>query len=243
MSLTAPAEDALGRLRWRPLRQGDRVRPGEVVLCGEGDEVELAFSRPLMKDHLGIDADYVLPELFEKRSEQEVFLPVPASSLMRVAIPPGLGASGPHPDARARTVKGQPRVTADLREIATLFVEQEIFAHAERRSVATRAPAAAAAPALNVPRRIGIAPFPRMGPKSGVVIERALEGGPAARAGLSTGDKILAVDGQPVGDIWELKRVVESGHGPTMVLSVQRKGATQPALVTLELEAGAPGGE
>src|SRR5690606_30710657 len=124
------------------------------------DEVMLAFSRPLMQEHLGIDAAYLLPELFPKRSEREVFLPVPARSLLRVAIPPGLGATGPHPEARAREVSGAPRVTSDLRELAGVFGEQEVFAGAGMMPAQTSAPAE---PTARPPRRIGIVPFPRMG--------------------------------------------------------------------------------
>jgi hypothetical protein len=234
----------VARLRFAPLRVGDAVAPEDVVLCGSGDQVLLAFSRRLMSDYLGIDARYLLPELFEEHNEREVYLTVPEESLFRLSIPPGIGSGRPHPTARVRDLDGSPRYTSDLGTIDALFDERQVFARSDREGVEEappperepQAPGDSGAPPIPRDRRIGISGFPRMGPRTGVVIERTLTGGPAAEAGLVTGDKIVAVNGQPVGDIWDLKRELRASRGPTVVLSVRHRGETITELVEIELD-------
>src|SRR5262245_42155511 len=82
---------ALGRLRWAALHEGDPVDPGDLVLCGEGDQVVLAFSRKLMSAYLGIDAEALLPELFTTVNDTEVLFALPGPALMRLSIPGGIG--------------------------------------------------------------------------------------------------------------------------------------------------------
>jgi regulator of sigma E protease len=64
-------------------------------------------------------------------------------------------------------------------------------------------------------------------------VGRVTEGGPAAQAGLRTGDRIVAVDGKPV-QYWEdLARVVQGAEGRPLALTVQgRDGAQRAATVT-----------
>lgn len=240
LNLTDNARAALSRQRFAPLRLGDRVEAGDVILCGEDDRVLLAFSKRLMVDYLGIDASFLIPELFPQRSESELYLLVPAAQLMRLFIPPGIGTQVPHPEARVRELSGSPKFSSDLRAVEELFDERQIFARTTPTVTAT-APAAptptptATAPEAKPekPRRLGISPFPRMGPKSGVVIERVLANGPASRSKLNTGDKIVAVNGKKVGDIYELKAEVEGSHGPEVVLSVRRRGSKGTETVTV----------
>jgi regulator of sigma E protease len=65
---------------------------------------------------------------------------------------------------------------------------------------------------------------------------RVTEGGPAAQAGLKTGDRIVAVEGQPVQYWDEVLRAVQSTRGETIQLTVrtesgERKVAVTPAQV------------
>jgi regulator of sigma E protease len=63
------------------------------------------------------------------------------------------------------------------------------------------------------------------------VVGRVTEGGPAAQAGLTTGERIVAVDGRPV-QYWEdLARVVQSAGGRT--LQVTMRGAAAERTVAL----------
>lgn len=252
LNLPDEARAAVARLRFVPLRVGDRVSRGDMILCGPGDRALLAFSRRLMADYFGIDADYLLPELFgrsEGRSSllpsspddqrlhppKEVFLEVPQRQLMRLNIPPGIGADRSHPQARVREISGTPKLSGDLRAIGLLFTEQEIFARvvgdAPQPVTKDRRSEASPSQKRSSPRRLGISAFPRMGPKSGVVIERVMPGGPAQRAKLGSGDKILAVNGEVVGDLFELIRELEQSHGPLVVLKVRRKKAKSSELV------------
>jgi regulator of sigma E protease len=61
-------------------------------------------------------------------------------------------------------------------------------------------------------------------PVSPAVIGRVVEGGPAARAGLSTGDRIVAVDDRAV-EYWEdLLQAVQQGRGETLQVVARRNG-------------------
>ncbi|MFI5327559.1 MAG: RIP metalloprotease RseP, partial [Candidatus Rokuibacteriota bacterium] len=64
-------------------------------------------------------------------------------------------------------------------------------------------------------------------------VGRVTEGGPAAQAGLRTGDRIAAVDGKPV-QYWEdLARVVQTATGRALELTVQgRDGAPRKVALT-----------
>jgi regulator of sigma E protease len=58
------------------------------------------------------------------------------------------------------------------------------------------------------------------------VLGRVQDGGPAAQAGLKTGDRVIAVDGAPVAHWDELLQAVRNGNGETFQITVRReKGA------------------
>jgi len=62
-----------------------------------------------------------------------------------------------------------------------------------------------------------------LGTDKGVVIRRTVPGSPADRAGLTTGDVITAVDGQPIVDIEGLgKQIFKHKIGDTITFTVQR---------------------
>jgi cytochrome c biogenesis protein CcmG, thiol:disulfide interchange protein DsbE len=85
------------------------------------------------------------------------------------------------------------------------------------------APAAADEPASATPW-VGIALAPR---EEGVAIERVIDGTPAARAGLRSGDAVLALDGLSIDTATELiSRIQEKGIGQRVTLTVARGGKT-----------------
>ncbi len=62
----------------------------------------------------------------------------------------------------------------------------------------------------------------QLGGEGGVVVENAT--GPAARAGIRPGDVIIGFNGQPLKDIDQLRKLVDSAKG-SVALLVQREGA------------------
>ena len=91
-----------------------------------------------------------------------------------------------------------------------------------------------AGPAMNFVLAVLIAAvmFTAIGrPVAPAVVGRVTEGGPAGQAGLTTGERIVAVDGRPV-QYWEdLARVVQSAGGRTM--QVTARGAAGERTVAL----------
>ncbi|MBI2015127.1 MAG: RIP metalloprotease RseP [Candidatus Rokubacteria bacterium] len=64
------------------------------------------------------------------------------------------------------------------------------------------------------------------------LIGRVAEGGPAAAAGLKTGDVVTAVDGRPVSHWEDLERAIAGSGGRALRLAVRRDGRETPATVT-----------
>ena len=60
---------------------------------------------------------------------------------------------------------------------------------------------------------------------------------PAAGAGISLGDRILSVDGRPIGSIGEIQRYVATRADKTVVLSVEHEGVTRDIKVMPKLAA------
>lgn len=63
-------------------------------------------------------------------------------------------------------------------------------------------------------------------PPRPAVIGRVLAGGPAERAGLQSGDRVLAVDGQPVADFTALVELISARPDREIVVEYERGGAT-----------------
>ncbi len=74
-------------------------------------------------------------------------------------------------------------------------------------------------------------------PVAPAVVGRVTDGGPAAQAGLRTGDRIVAVDRQPV-QYWEdVMRAVQSGQGRRLELTVQgREGERAVSLLPTKVK-------
>ncbi|MFQ5948202.1 MAG: S1C family serine protease [Acidimicrobiia bacterium] len=68
----------------------------------------------------------------------------------------------------------------------------------------------------------------------GLLIRMVEEGGPAERAGLTVGDLIVAVDGQPVTDVDSLYQVLDDAR-PGAELDVQLLRGVDPVTLTVEL--------
>jgi serine protease Do len=68
----------------------------------------------------------------------------------------------------------------------------------------------------------------------GVAVTKVLEGSPAARAGLKEGDVILRFDGETVGSVQKLNRLInEAAPEQTVRLSISRQGSEQELSATL----------
>ena len=64
------------------------------------------------------------------------------------------------------------------------------------------------------------------------VLGEVAHNGPAARAGLAAGDRIVAVDGMPVRDFRDISRYVSGTAGKTIAIRYARGGAEQTVQVT-----------
>jgi S1-C subfamily serine protease len=72
---------------------------------------------------------------------------------------------------------------------------------------------------------------------TGVLIDAVAAGSPAASAGLQTGDTIVAIGGEPVHSMAELRtRLYAEGAGSVLEVTVERSGKTMQA--TIELTSG-----
>ena len=71
---------------------------------------------------------------------------------------------------------------------------------------------------------LGITPWR---PEVPATLGRVLEDGPASRAGLEAGDRIVSVDGEPVADWVAFVDVVRSHPGTDLSLEVERDGVTR----------------
>lgn len=80
---------------------------------------------------------------------------------------------------------------------------------------------------------LGVLGFDMQGPVIPPVVGALEPGGPAARAGLAPGDRIVAVDGRPVHDFAQIARYVSPIPGKTIVLAYERGAATHTASVTV----------
>ena len=71
-------------------------------------------------------------------------------------------------------------------------------------------------------------------PKSGILIADVVGGGPAAEAGMKTGDIVVAFRGKPVTDVRQLQRLVAAtGPGKSAPVKINRQGKGLTLTVTL----------
>ncbi|MFC1610807.1 PDZ domain-containing protein [Myxococcota bacterium] len=237
LPIRAETRSALERLRFMQLRNGDRLERGDVVLCGPRDRAALGFSKRLVVDYLGRDSGWLIPDLFAVKAD-EVTLAVPPEQLLRLELPRGIGTSGRHPEAWVREVAGYPLYSSDLRAIDQLFASdgvEELFALREPPPD-QQAEVTGGAPAARKPSwTLGVSPYPRMGPRNGVVIAEVIAKSPAEKAGLLKGDRIVKVDDQAVGTFRQLKRAIRGAERPRLDLEVVRKSTRAAETVSVDL--------
>lgn len=66
-----------------------------------------------------------------------------------------------------------------------------------------------------------------------VTVISPIEGTPAYKAGIKAKDRIIKVDGKPTADLREAVKMMRGPKGTTVVVTIQRKGATDPIEFTL----------
>lgn len=89
-----------------------------------------------------------------------------------------------------------------------------------------------------LPARIGISPYrPPIVP----VIGRVMEGSAAARGGLQAGDRVAAIDGEPIERWRELVEAVQAHPGKPLTLTVRRGGETLEVVVRPDSVDGSSG--
>jgi hypothetical protein len=235
LGLGPETEAALSRLRWATLHSGDRVEAGDLIVCGERDRAVLGFSKKLVVAYLGLDAEWLVPELFATVRPEEVLLAVGPKQLARIRLPRGIGTTGAHPLGFVREVTGYPVASGDARALALAFAdEQELFAV---RDEGKPPPGPAGVPtAPDQPRRLGVSVFPRMGPQVGVVIAEVEPRSPAERAGLVKGDRIIRVNGAAMRSFSDLKQAISSTASAEISIDFVRKGGKVEEHFTLRLD-------
>ena len=76
---------------------------------------------------------------------------------------------------------------------------------------------------------LGVTPWR---PATPAVLGQVLDDGAAAQAGLQTGDRIVAVDGEPIGEWMTFVERVRASPGETLTLRVERDAATREISLT-----------
>lgn len=236
LPMSLRSREALGRLRFARLHEGDRVERGDLVVCGEGDSVTLGFSRQLVAKYLGRDSDWVMPELFSRQSGKEVLLDVPANQVMRLTLPRGIGTEAQHPTAWVRTVQGTPLWSADMRTLERLFVDDDLEELFALRDQAAPPVGTTQSQRQGKPWRLGVSVLPRMGPRPGVVIANVIESSPAERAGLAKGDRILSVNERSLRTFRDLKAAIQDAKGPLLIVEIIEKGKKTSARVSIKID-------
>jgi serine protease Do len=85
------------------------------------------------------------------------------------------------------------------------------------------------------PGRMGVIVGPDQSGGGGVAVLRVAENSPAAAAGIIAGDRIIAVNQDPIGDLMDLKSVLGRYiAGDSVTLSIIRHGATMQVKVRLD---------
>lgn len=136
------------------------------------------------------------------------------AAIMTTAINPGL-AGGPlyDPDGRVIGI-----VSLGLAAVGRYSLAVPVSLFRSRREILE-------SEALEGPRRAWVGFYPQ-GHEGGVAISGIVPGGPAEKAGLTRGDLILSVDGEPVSSLRELYRALwRKGPGDSLGMQILRDSA------------------
>jgi regulator of sigma E protease len=128
-----------------------------------------------------------------------------------------------------RRVSDQPDVLFDLLDVMSSRGNANLTVRARDgavRGVDLDVRSAASRRHLTAPEQLlsGLG-FGFWSPPLPVIVARVQPGGPAARAGLERGDRILAVDGQPVKEVQDLSALISPHPGGTIDLTYARGAA------------------
>jgi len=75
--------------------------------------------------------------------------------------------------------------------------------------------------------------------KAGILVSHVDAGSPAEKAGVEVGDVLVAIDGKPVDEYWDVRQLVgPRKSGDTVTLDVVRDGRHDPIRVTVEEREG-----
>ncbi len=172
---------------------------------------------------------------FELKKVPTGFGPSDHASFYAKKIPVFFFFTGDHPDYHRPTdtadkinVPGMRRVTDLVQDLATRMEQTD-----QRPQYVAVAGGAALGPGVSIPR-IGIRPsYADTG--EGVLLGGVTPGGPADRAGLKEGDRIVAIAGKPVKNL-EGYMVLMSGQkkGEAIAMGVLRDGKTRTVRVKPE---------
>ncbi|HEX8963576.1 MAG TPA: RIP metalloprotease RseP [Rhodocyclaceae bacterium] len=84
----------------------------------------------------------------------------------------------------------------------------------------------------DLPAELGLRLFlPRLAPIVGQVVPKS----PAAAAGIAPGDRVVAIDGQPIASWSDVAKTIREAPGKRLVLDLERNGATRQVAVVPEL--------
>ena len=126
----------------------------------------------------------------------------------------------------------------DLDDQVLLHPGQTVTLTVDRNGVRTPMPVEIESTSVSGEKVGLLAIFPNL-PDAYIGVHSVLAGKPAEAAGLRPGDRIVAVNGAPVGaDQFGLIRVINSNAGNTITLSIERNGAPVEIKATPALEDG-----
>ena len=80
---------------------------------------------------------------------------------------------------------------------------------------------------------LGVLGFEMQGPVTPPVVGTLVPNGPAARAGLRSGDRVLAIDGRPVRDFADIPRYMPTTPGKTVTVRYSRDGVEHSAQIAV----------
>jgi regulator of sigma E protease len=212
----------------------DPLQGGDASLANVPPE-ETFESKPVWKRMVVILAGVAMNVLFAwgayslvfHRQGRPVNPTVTVGLVVDTALPPGAGGlAALQPGDSLVAVGGRPVRTWDdvLEGIRAAPGDSVVFEAAGRPPVVALVHPDAVGDRI----RMAGAVFPALLP----VIGEVVPGRAAAEAGLASGDTVLAVDGQPIAQWYDLTAILEASPGRPLTLTVGRAGGRRPVPIT-----------